>query len=394
MYQTFIGVDVSKDSFNYAIVDGELNTLSQGSFDMTHEGFKAFKEAISSSPNSVIAMESTGSYHLNLLSFLLSFKQDVCLVNPSLIKRFSQGISLRKTKTDIIDALIIAKFIAMNAHNVKLFTPDNMDDIVAIARVREDLAKQIARIKTQLKQHLSVVFPELLAKYNVFTDTILQILEHFPTTQCIKKAPKSSIKGILNKLDGRKVDISPEELVALANNSIGRSSEIFEKIIKHDVKMLKFLMAQLDEITEDFINKINQSKKEDMDIITSIKGINKTTAAHFLAEIKDIKRFDCKGKLSAFAGCDPSIKQSGTSINSRGKISKKGSKSLRRCLYLMASGVMKFNDYFKAYYLKKRSEGMPHRKAMIALVNKLLRTPFAMLTKKEVFQYHVSSQNL
>jgi transposase len=104
-----------------------------------------------------------------------------------------------------------------------------------------------------------------------------------------------------------------------------------------------------------------------------------------LAEIKDIKKFATKSKLIAFAGTDPAVRQSGSSLHSNGRISKKGSKSLRRYLYLMASGVMKFNDYFRAYYDKKKTQGMQHRKAMIALVNKLLKTIFALLTKKEFF---------
>ena len=171
----------------------------------------------------------------------------------------------------------------------------------------------------------------------------------------------------------------------MAVNSIGQSSEIWANIIKHDIEMLIFLNEKLDNITDDFINKVNQFKKEDMEILSSIKGISDTTSAHFLAEIKDISKFQNSNKLSAYAGIDPSIKQSGSSINSKGKISKKGVKSLRRIIYLMAMGVMKFNPYFRAYYNKKRTQGMPHRKAMIALCNKLIRVIFAMLSKKQHF---------
>ena len=114
----------------------------------------------------------------------------------------------------------------------------------------------------------------------------------------------------------------------------------------------------------------------------SIKGIGDLTACHFLAEIKDIKKFATKNKLIAFAGTDPSIKQSGTSLHSNGRISKKSSKSLRRYLYLMVSGVMKFNTYFRAYYDQEIAQGMQHKKAIIALVNKLLRIIFALLSKK------------
>jgi transposase len=316
----------------------------------------------------------------------MSYKKEVCLVNPALIKRFAQTISLRKTKTDTIDAVIIAKFICKNIEHINYFTFQNIDDITALARVRENLAKEIAKVKTQLKQHLAVVFPELLFNYNVFTNTILHILKELPTTEIIKATDEKTIQKVFDNIKAKhKAKITPQELISLAKNSIGASSDAWEIVIKHDVQMLIFLNEQLEKLTFDFINRINSSKKDDMEIITSIKGISDITAAHFLSEVKDIKRFENRNKLSAYAGIDPSIKQSGSSINSNGRISKKGSKSLRRCLYLMASGVMKFNPYFRAYYLKKRDEGMKHRKAMIALCNKLVRILHAMLTKREVF---------
>ena len=281
----FIGIDISKEKFNYCIIDNCMNIINEGEIQMTQEGFNSLNDIINSYKNSIIAIESTGSYHLNLLSFLISKKYTAALINPALIKKFTQTITLRKTKTD-------------------------------------------------------------------------------------KK--------------GRKPSLNPEILRELAYKSIGISTDGFAKIIKHDVKMLRFLQEQLDDITNDFIDKINKNKKDDMDIISSIKGISHITSAHFLAEIKDIERFENHKKLSAYAGLDPATKQSG-SMYSRGKISKKGSKSLRRTLYLMASGVIKSNDYFRVYYIKKRGEGMQHRKAMIALCNKLIRVIFAMLKKHEKF---------
>lgn len=390
-FSYFVGIDVSKDFFSFVVINNETEILKEDSLAMDFESFQKFKSILELYPNSVIALESTGCYHINLISFLLSFKKEVCLINPSLIKRFSQSFSLRNTKTDEIDALIIAKFILKNIDNVSYFTPDNYDDISTLAKVRENLSKQVARVKNQLKQHLTIVFPELNARFNVFSDTILSILEVFPTPESIRKAPKSKIISLFSKFHNRKVDISPQKLIELANNSIGRSSDGFVKVISCDVKMLKFLNEQLEEITNEFINKINSSKKDEMEILTSIKGISNTTAGHFLAVVKDISRFENRNKLSAYAGIDPSFKQSGKSIFAKGPVSKKGSKSLRRCLYLMANSVMKFNEHFKNYYIKKREQGMPHRKAMIALCNKLVRILFAMLSKKEVF--HMPSFN-
>ncbi len=385
MSKIFIGIDVSKDSFNFSVIDEKLAEIQAAALPMNSDGFQNFKKILVNFPNSIVAMESTGSYHTNLLSFLLSFKKEICLVNPVLIKQFSKTITLRKTKTDEIDANIIAKFILKNFEHISYFSLSNFDEIKTLARIREDISKNIAVSKTRLKQHLNLVFPELLFEVNVFTDTMLAILENFPTPKSILSAKNSAVQKIIESFKGRAAKISVEILKNLAKSSIGNSSETFAKIISHDVKTLIFFNQELDDITENFIDKVNQSKKDDLEILKSIKGIGDLTACHFLAEIRDIKNFSTKNKLIAFAGTDPSVKQSGTSLHSNGRISKKGSKSLRRYLYLMASGVMKFNDYFRAYYDKKRGEGFQHRKAMIALVNKLLRTIFALLSKKELF---------
>ncbi|MHB1647007.1 MAG: transposase [bacterium] len=138
---------------------------------------------------------------------------------------------------------------------------------------------------------------------------------------------------------------------------------------------------------------INGSRKEDIEILKSIKGISDITASHFMAEIKDIAKFENRNKLIAFAGTDPGIRESGTSLKISGRISKRGSVSLRRYVYLMAVSVIKYNNYFKDYYCKKKEEGFPHRKAMIALVNKLLRIIFALLTRKQKFNMELIAAN-
>lgn len=381
----FIGIDVSKDSFNYHTVDNDSKDIASGEFTMTREGFDEFKNLLNSYPESIIALESTGSYHTNLLSFLLSFKEEVCLINPVLIKRFTQGVTLRKTKTDKIDAAIIAHFIHRNCVHVSYFKLSNFDEITALARIREDLSKQIAKVKTQLKQHVNIVFPELSGEFNIFTDTILELLINFPTTQAVTKAKSSEIKKVINSISGRRSAVTVEKLKVLAKHSIGRSSSKLEIIITHDVEMLQFLLKKMEKLTKTFTDEINKSNKDDLDIIASIKGISDITASHFIAEIRDINRFATKSSLIAFAGTDPSVRQSGSSLHRSGRISKKGSSSLRRYLYLMATGVMMHNEHFRAYYLKKKAQGMQHRKAMIALCNKLLRVIFALLKKREIF---------
>ena len=378
----YIGVDVSKDSFNYCCIDEKLNEVGSGSFKMDLEGFNEFKNIVKKFDESVIALESTGSYHTNILSFIVSFKKEVCLINPQLIKKFSQGVTLRKTKTDEIDAKVIACFIAKNIEHFSYFNPDNIDEIRVIARLREDISKQVAAAKTRLKQHLSVVFPELLVNYDVFTTLILNLLMHFPTPESIRNADLKEIKSVIG-VNGKKSSDKIKEIKELAKDSVGKNSRNFETVIKFDVSALEFLNGKLKEITDTFIEEVKKSNKDDIGFISSIKGISDITACHFITEVKDIKRFSTRNKLIAFAGTDPSVKQSGTSIHSNGRISKKGSRTLRRYLYLMAQSLVIHNEHFREYYDKKKKEGMPHRKAMIALCNKLLRILYALLTKRQ-----------
>ncbi len=386
-FSHFVGIDVAKDKFNYAVIDNSMHILREGQFSMNAEGFTDFLVVVKGYPHSVFALESTGSYHVNLLAFLTANDKKVALINPVLIKKFMQTLTLRKTKTDKIDAVVIAKFIFKNIEHVNRFVPDSTDDITALARARESVTKQLARIKTQLKQHLAVVFPELTANCNVFTDFILNVLEVFPTPQSVVNSPDNKVKAVFDRLmtgRGRRPALSYQRFIKIAKTSIGFSSDNYALIVRHDVRMIKFLDKQLEEITETFIDEIRKNREDELEIIKSIKGISDVTSAHFLAEIKDVKRFENKRKLAAYAGIDPSVRQSGY-MYANGRISRRGSKSLRRCLYLMASGLVRCNEYFRAYYLKKKKEGMPHRKAMIALCNKLVRVLFALLKKHEKF---------
>ena len=124
---------------------------------------------------------------------------------------------------------------------------------------------------------------------------------------------------------------------------------------------------------------------EDMDILTSMKGIGERSAVNFLIEIGgDMKQFENHKKVIAMAGLDPALYQSGK-IDRKGKISKRGNRHLRRVIWLMTTKVIQFNERFKQYYLRRIKEGLPYKKAVLATAHKLIRVIFAMLTNKTLF---------
>lgn len=385
MFKNFIGIDVSKSSFNFCVIDETDKTVRKGLCEMNEKGFNDFRQVLESFPLSIVVLESTGSYHINILSFIAGFKKEICLVNPVLIKRFIQTVSLRKTKTDEIDALSIAKFARVHHAELKNFVSSEFDEIRAIARIREDVAQDLAKAKTRLKQDVCTVFPELENKCDIFTQSILNLLSSFPTVESITKTNVRTIEKALKCARGRKTIFSAKEIKELAISSVGHSSKIMETVVRHDIETLLFLLERLEELTKCLVEEVEKNSRRHLQILTSVKGISEITASHFIAETGDISRFSTREKLIAFVGTDPAVKESGTSLNAKGRISKKGSKSLRRTVFLMAMGVMKYDHNFKEYYYKKRAQGMQHRKAMIALCNKLLRVLYAILKKDEIY---------
>ncbi len=106
--------------------------------------------------------------------------------------------------------------------------------------------------------------------------------------------------------------------------------------------------------------------------LRSVPGIGPYVAASIIAEVQDIHRFPNAKALIAFAGLDPKIRQSGHTLNSTGRLTKRGSAHLRRSLYIAANVARQHDPYMKALYDKKRDEGKKHTVATIVVARKLL----------------------
>ena len=128
------------------------------------------------------------------------------------------------------------------------------------------------------------------------------------------------------------------------------------------------------------------------ELYLSIPGIGPITAALLVAELKDIRRFDNIKKLTASCGLDPTIVQSGKTINYHGPISKRGSRNARYVLFntimslLMVTKRNAPDDPFRLYYEKKRGEGKHHHACVVACCTKLLRIMFAMSKQNTLYR--------
>jgi transposase len=130
------------------------------------------------------------------------------------------------------------------------------------------------------------------------------------------------------------------------------------------IEKLFFFEPKIKQLEDMLIEKLDKNQQEQIKLIYSIKGISPKLASLFLAEIGDIKRFSNAKKLIKYAGTDPVIKQSGR-YKVRMSISKQGSSFLRNVLSQMAVGIVKWNFYFRFYFLRKKKNFGSYKKAMI-----------------------------
>ncbi len=120
-------------------------------------------------------------------------------------------------------------------------------------------------------------------------------------------------------------------------------------------------------------------------LLQSIPGVGPQTAMTCLSEIQKINRFSNEQKLTAWLGLDPRVHQSGTSINGKGYITKRGNKLLRTRLFNAASVAVLHENMFQKFFLQKRSEGKAYRVALCAVMRKMVHVIYAVWTRGTPF---------
>jgi len=392
----YVGIDVSKESASAQGLDATGRKSFYLKFKMDSDGFSELLETIMThckeKTKVMVAMESTACYHVNLFSFLISKGINAIIINPLLISNFSK-LALRKTKTDKKDALVIAQFLLTQKDSLAQHAiSSEMADLRDIARQRESLVDQMTAIKHEIKQLLTMTFPELEGIVGLFTKSMLRLLCKHPSAAAIESTSHCDIAEILIPGSmGRNTTDTVKAIKQAAGRSVGTTRAAREMIIKQKASILVHLDEHLQQITSVLIEHCQSIMQEDIEVLRSIKGIGDKTAINFLVEMGgDITLFANHKKLIATAGLDPSVCQSGK-YEGISKISKRGNRHLRRVIWLMATKVIIFNDFFKSYFTKRKKEGLPYKKAVLATAHKLIRIIFAMLSNKTLFTANASS---
>jgi len=389
MGKMYVGIDIAKDRSSACGIEEGGRIFFELTFTMDGTGFAALLKTIEANGgtpgNVVAAMESTACYHINLYSFLSAKGIEAVIINPLLIANYAK-LSLRKTKTDKKDAKTIAQFILAHKDSVtQLAISQDTQDMRDMARERESLCHQISAAKVEIQRVLQTTFPELAAMTNPLTKVMLHFIQRFPSARLVSITKPSAIeKTLKEKPCSCRLRFTPKELIKAARKSIATVSPAKELILSWKIETLVHLQKRRDELTKALTKYCESTIVEDLRIVTSISGINNTMATALLAEIGQISNYLSHKHLIAFAGIDPTVYQSGK-YEGASRISKRGNRHLRRVIWLMTISVIHHNSVFRNYFLKRRNEGQPFKKAVFATAHKLMRVIFAMLSKKTSF---------
>ena len=141
----FIGIDISKQTFDVCFFDGEHQK-----FDNNLKGFKKLLRKLVA--DNKIVMEASGPYYVKLASFLHQEKISVFVVNPLKVKRFGQ-MNFNRAKTDKKDAQVIRDFAIKMNDELREWKPGSKHttELKQLNTSVELLNKQIHQIKLQME---------------------------------------------------------------------------------------------------------------------------------------------------------------------------------------------------------------------------------------------------
>lgn len=384
-----VGIDIGKNNHEATIIDETGVIIGKSiKFTNSHSGANKLIEQINRSIGNktvVFGLEATGHYWLSLYSFLSEKGYVINVINPIQSDSF-RNLYIRQTKNDTKDSFIIAEVIRFGRFTTTQLADEKILSLRQLCRFRLSLVDSVSELKCRIITVLDQVFPEY---EKLFSDTwgisSKRLLEKYQTPEEILELDTSKLAEFLKEHSRGQLGFAKaEKIQQAAQNTFGIkfAQDAFKFQLKQLIKQVLFIEDQIKELDSEIEIYYNQFECH----LESIPGIGKVTAAIILSEIGDITRFKSAKSLVAYAGIDPTVRQSGQFLANNNKMSKRGSPYLRRALFLCASTCTLHESPLNTYYLKKRSEGKHHLTAVGAVAHKLTHIVYAILRDNKDYE--------
>lgn len=416
-YPPVAGIDVGKNFSEMCILSPNNEIYHR--IKIYHDSIDSIKKAIGLLQKAekdfairpVVVLESTGHYHKILFHYLSDSGFEVSIINPIQFDSI-KNIGIRKVKNDKFDAHKIALLYRFSFIKTTVVPDDVIDCLKSLCRQYYKLGDELTTYKNRLIGIIDQVMLNFTDVFqNVYSKTALAVLDRYPSPKQILKANKQTLISLIEKTSKKGLAWSTEkyELLVLKAKefkdlSINNPGNL--AILKVNISMVRTLQDAQKDILDAINEIILADSLEDnpvlapiINLLCSIPGIGILTAATILAEVGDFSAFSSPNKLVAFFGIDPSVNQSGEFIGTRNKMSKRGSRLLRRVIFTTALANIrskrngdKTNPVLYEFYQKKCTN-KPKKVALGAVMRKLVNIIFAVMRDKKPFELRTPEEH-
>lgn len=387
-----VGIDVSKGKSMIAVMR-PFGEVVVSPFEIHHtdsELCELTKLLSGLSGETRVVMEATGNYHLPIAWLLNDSGFYVSVVNAMLVHDYGNN-SLRRAKTDKKDAIKLANYGLDHWLTLPRYVPEEDTRLMLKNCYRQ--YQQYSKVRTMLKNNLISLLDTAFPGANRLfssppradgSEKWVDFVAAFWHCECvcglsekafISKYQKWCKKCSYNFSEDKALDIYAS---ACGHFSVMPKTDTAKLLVEQAVSQLRATSAALAALKLEMQSLA--SSLPEYPVVMRMFGVGPALGPQLMAEIGDVRRFHSKKALVAFAGIDAPPYQSGQmDIYSR-SISKRGSVSLRRTLFLLMGVYLQnapVNEPVYQFMDKKRSEGKPYKVYMMASANKFLRIYYA-----------------
>ena len=385
-----VGVDIGSETnfaraFNWR---GQELSKKVFRFNNSQEGFQSFLAyintytTIASAQQIIVGCEPTGHYWFNLARYLEENNIKLALVNPYQVKQIKELAHNSPKKTDLKDPKTIAKLVVDGRYSYPYLPEGIYADLREAVSSRERIVKELNAITNRIKRWLKIYFPEYLVVYKNFSaESGLTVLEMVPLPQDIIQLGPEGVNQLWRDKKLRAVGMKRAlTLVEAAHNSIGlpggNCARMEIQLLLEDFRTKQSQLEMITKVLEEETLRVPYADK-----LLAIKGVGLITAAGFLAEVGDIRRFDSPKQIQKLAGLEVKENSSGKH-RGRSSISKRGRKRLRKILFQVMLPMIQNNAEFGEiyqYFTTRQKNPLKGKQAIIAAGCKLIRVFYAIL---------------
>lgn len=260
----------------------------------------------------------------------------------------------------------LAQFLDTNGVAVSVVNP---------LSVKRFIQMKLAKVKTDKSDSKAICeYAQMndVPLYSAITDVQAECLQLFRL-----------LDNYLKKRTATKNKMHGEETLGIPSSFVYRSLKRDLKHLKNEVQAIEARLLKL----------VKEDQQEQLTLLKSIPGMGEKTALFLIVSTDGFSKFERAGQLCSYVGITPTIRESGSSVRGRSRISKVGNKKLRNLLFLCAFSACKYNKACREIYERIVAKGKSKKLALIAVANKLLKQAFAIVKSGRPYdENYVSSR--